>query len=69
MTFESSEQIYNADATIPSLFTRQVYRLAFLAFLRCLGMEDRQADLLRQDRKLIESQIIGYIHYLSKTKK
>lgn len=69
MSGPSQEQIYGADAAIPSKFTRQVYRLKFLAFLRYLDMEGRQADLLRQDRKLIESQIIGYIHYLSVVKK
>jgi integrase len=68
MTFEHAEQIYGADSAIPSPFTRTVYRCTFNAFLRYLDMEGKQALLLQQDRKLIESQIIGYIHYLSETK-
>lgn len=32
-------------------------------------MEGKAADLLKQDRKVIESQIIGYIHFLLETKK
>ncbi|MGH9985599.1 MAG: tyrosine-type recombinase/integrase [Nitrososphaeraceae archaeon] len=68
MPFEHQEQIYGADAAIPSPFTRTVYRCTFNAFLRYLDMEDRQADLLQQDRKVIESQIIGYIRYLSETR-
>ncbi len=62
------QQIYDADAAIPSPFTKQVYRLAFRRFLRYLDMEGNQADLLQQNRKIIESQIIGYIHFLSETK-
>jgi integrase len=69
MTIENQEQIYGADAALPSPFTKQVYRWAFLRFLRYLDMEGKQADLLQQDRKLIESQIIGYIHYLSEKRK
>lgn len=71
MTFEHhQEQIYGADAALPSPFTKQVYRWAFLRFLRYLDMpEGKQASLLQQDRKLIESQIIGYIHYLSEKRK
>lgn len=68
MTFQNPEQIYGADAAIPSPFTRTVYRCTFNAFLRYLEMEGKQSDLLQQDRKTIESQIIGYIHYLSEKK-
>ena len=32
-------------------------------------MDGKAADLLKQDRKVIESQIIGYIHFLLETKK
>ncbi|MGC1132089.1 MAG: site-specific integrase [Nitrososphaeraceae archaeon] len=63
MTIEQHEQIYGADAAIPSPYTRTVYRCTFNAFLKYLDMEP--AALLQQDRKTIESQIIGYIHYLS----
>lgn len=69
MIFETSEQIYGADAAIPSPFTKGVYRAAFSRFLRYLDMEGKQATLLQQDRKIIESQIIGYIHFLSEIKK
>jgi len=65
---EQQEQIYDADAGIPSPFTKQLYRRAFRRFLRFLDMEGKQAALLQQDHKLIESQIIGYIHFLSETK-
>jgi hypothetical protein len=69
MTLEHQEQIYGADATIPSPFTKQVYHLAFRRFLRYLDMEGKEVDILKQDRKVIESQIIAYIHFLSETKK
>jgi integrase len=69
MTFEHpQEQIYGADAAIPSPYTRTVYRCTFNAFLRYLDMERNAAPLLTQERKTIESQIIGYIHYLSEKK-
>jgi integrase len=68
MTFENQQQIYGADSAIPSPFTRTVYRCTFNAFLRYLDMEGKQSDLLQQDRKTVESQIIGYIHYLSEQK-
>ena len=32
-------------------------------------MDGKAADLLKQDLKVIESQIIGYIHFLPETKK
>ncbi|MPZ06717.1 MAG: hypothetical protein GEU26_09955 [Nitrososphaeraceae archaeon] len=63
------QQIYGPDAGIPSPFTRQLYRRAFRRFLRYLDMEGKQAALLQQDHKLIESQIIGYIHFLSEVRK
>jgi hypothetical protein len=69
MTLEHQEQITGADAAIPSPFTKQVYRLAFRRFLRYLDMEGKEVDILKQDRKVIESQIIAYIHFLSETKK
>lgn len=69
MTYEHQEQIYGADAAIPSPYTRTVYRLTFRAFLRYLDMESNPAALLTQDRKTVESQIIGYIHYLSEKKR
>jgi len=63
-----AEQIYGPDAAIPSPFTKASYRRAFRRFLRYLDMEGKQAALLQQDHKIIESQIIGYIHFLSETK-
>jgi integrase len=66
MPFEHPNQIYGADAAIPSPYTRTVYRCTFKAFLKYLDMEP--SALLQQDRKTIESQIIGYIHYLSEKK-
>jgi integrase len=69
MTFpEHTEQIYGADAAIPSPFTKASYRMAFRRFLRYLDMEYKQAELLKQDHKIIESQIIGYIHFLTEKK-
>lgn len=63
-----AEQIYGADAAIPSPFTKACYRMAFRRFLRYLDMEGKQAALLQQDHKIIESQIIGYINFLTETK-
>jgi hypothetical protein len=68
MTSEQQEQIYGADAAIPSTFTRTVYKCTFNAFLRYIDMEHNPAALLAQDRRTIESQIIGYIRYLSEKK-
>jgi integrase len=69
MTIENSEQIYGPDAGLPSIYTKQSYRLAFQRFLRFLDKEEKQHELLQQNPKIIESQIIGYIHFLSETKK
>jgi hypothetical protein len=63
MTFEHQEQIYGADAAIPSPYTKQVYRLAFRLFLRYLDMEGKAADLLNQDHKVIESQVTLFLHF------
>lgn len=64
--------VYKVDDGIPSPQTRLSYRSAFSLFLKHIGKDNnKQADLdsLRQTPpRLLEAQIIDYIHFLAEEK-
>jgi hypothetical protein len=63
MTQFLPEQIYNADDGIPSPETRQAYRNVFRLSIRHL--QKQTEELLQQNPRTIEAEIIDYIRLLS----
>jgi len=62
-------KIYRVDGGIPSPRTRLRYRSAFSLFMRHCKLEDSDLpSLIQKDPRLIESQIIDYIHFLAEKK-
>lgn len=61
------QRVYKVDEGIPSPNTRLRYRSAFALFLKHCGQTD--TDLIRQDPRFIESQIIDYIRFLTEEKR
>jgi integrase len=66
MTLEEQQQIYSAEDGIQSPQTARAYRIYFGAFIRHL--QKQPLELLQQDPKTIEAQIINYIHFLQNEK-